>query len=79
MIFHSEFDAIFDLLTAREHLKVYGMIKGLNRVDVEREASDLIEALGLSEYADKRAGTYSGGNKRKVEYDGESSFHLIMF
>merc|ERR1719494_683592 len=54
-----QFDAIFDLLTAREHLTGYGMIKGLSRTEVGKEADDLIEALGLSEYADKRAGTYS--------------------
>jgi len=61
-----QFDAIFDLLTAREHLRVYGMIKGLDRMQSKKEAERLIEALTLSEYADKRAGTYSGGNKRKL-------------
>merc|ERR1712228_467146 len=61
-----QFDAIFDLLTAREHLTVYGMIKGLTKDDVEKQAETLMESLTLSPYADKRAGTYSGGNKRKL-------------
>ena len=61
-----QFDAIFDLLTAKEHLAVYGMIKGLNKTDVEKQAENLMEALTLSPYKNKRAGTYSGGNKRKL-------------
>ena len=61
-----QFDAIFELLTAREHLKVYGMIKGLDKAEIERQSEELIESLTLTPYKDKRAGTYSGGNKRKL-------------
>jgi len=61
-----QFDALFDLLTAREHLKVYGMIKGLSAAETEAEAEQLIDALTLSECADQRAATLSGGNKRKL-------------
>eukprot|EP01083_Nonionella_stella_P115453 342352_1 len=64
--FCPQFDAVFDLLTAKEHLTIYGMIKGLRRREVEEEANELITKLTLSPYADKRAGTYSGGNKRKL-------------
>eukprot|EP01083_Nonionella_stella_P083174 229836_1 len=53
-------------LTAKEHLTIYGMIKGLTKAEVEEQANELITKLTLSPYADKRAGTYSGGNKRKL-------------
>ena len=61
-----QFDAIFDLLTAREHLIVYGLIKGLNKEQLNEQSETLMESLTLSPYKDKRAGTYSGGNKRKL-------------
>eukprot|EP00483_Globobulimina_turgida_P001928 UN01930 len=61
-----QFDAIFDLLTAREHLTIYGMIKGLNENDIDNQSNKLINSLSLSPYANKMAGTYSGGNKRKL-------------
>jgi len=61
-----QFDAIFDLLTAREHLVVYGLIKGLSRNEIAQQAEELMDSLTLSPYADKNAGTYSGGNKRKL-------------
>jgi len=61
-----QFDAIFDLLTAREHLTVYGMIKGLERKAARAESTKLMDSLTLTQYADKQAGKYSGGNKRKL-------------
>ena len=42
------------------------MIKGLERKAVLAEAEKLIESLPLTPYADKQAGKYSGGNKRKL-------------
>ena len=61
-----QFDAIFDLLTAKEHLNVYGMIKGLPKQQVEKQSKTLMKGLTLLPYKNKRAGTYSGGNKRKL-------------
>eukprot|EP01041_Mallomonas_annulata_P008266 gene8266-17008_t len=61
-----QFDAIFDLLTAREHLTIYAEIKGIRRDDISRVVNHKISEMGLTEYADRSAGTYSGGNKRKL-------------
>ncbi|ETO32587.1 ABC transporter family protein, partial [Reticulomyxa filosa] len=61
-----QFDAIFDLLTAYEHLKFYGTIKRLRRKELEDQIRVLLKALSLSKYKNRRAGTYSGGNKRKL-------------
>eukprot|EP00475_Leptophrys_vorax_P005671 TRINITY_DN13418_c0_g2_i1.p1 TRINITY_DN13418_c0_g2~~TRINITY_DN13418_c0_g2_i1.p1 ORF type:complete len:1145 (+),score=272.12 TRINITY_DN13418_c0_g2_i1:223-3435(+) len=61
-----QFDALIDNLTSREHLRLYASIKGVDSSQVESYVSDLIEQLGLSEYADLPCKGYSGGNKRKL-------------
>ncbi|CAM9259808.1 unnamed protein product [Ectocarpus sp. 4 AP-2014] len=61
-----QFDALFDTLTGREHLRLYAAIKGIPAAEVEEAASAMITDLGLGQYADKLAGSYSGGNKRKL-------------
>ncbi|XP_077189048.1 retinal-specific phospholipid-transporting ATPase ABCA4 isoform X2 [Paroedura picta] len=61
-----QFDAIDELLTGREHLYLYARLRGVPEAEVERVAEWGIEKLGLSMYADQLAGTYSGGNKRKL-------------
>jgi len=64
--FCPQFDALFDLLTAREHLELYAGIKGIYEEDIPAVANGKIAEMGLTEYADRAAGTYSGGNKRKL-------------
>ncbi|KAJ8409561.1 hypothetical protein AAFF_G00229620 [Aldrovandia affinis] len=61
-----QFDAIDDLLTGREHLHLYARLRGVPESEVGRVAEWGIQKLGLSEYAERCAGTYSGGNKRKL-------------
>jgi ABC-type multidrug transport system ATPase subunit len=61
-----QFDALFDLLTGREHLAFYAMIKGLSGEVMKEQVHMLLKALSLDKYADRKAGTYSGGNKRKL-------------
>ncbi|KAH0618397.1 hypothetical protein JD844_017546 [Phrynosoma platyrhinos] len=61
-----QFDAIDDLLTGREHLHLYACLRGVPAAEVERVAEWGIQKLGLLAYADQLAGTYSGGNKRKL-------------
>ena len=64
--FCPQFDALFELLTAREHLTLYARIKGICEGDISRVVVSKIAEMGLTEYADRSAGTYSGGNKRKL-------------
>ena len=64
--FCPQFDSIFELLTGREHLELYARIKGINTEDIPRLVEDKIREMGLTEYASRYAGTYSGGNKRKL-------------
>ncbi|TKS64948.1 ATP-binding cassette sub-family A member 2 [Collichthys lucidus] len=61
-----QFDALFDDLTAREHLELYTRLRGIPWKDQGRVVQWALEKLELSKYADKPAGTYSGGNKRKL-------------
>uniref|UniRef100_A0A8C6NIC1 ABC transporter domain-containing protein n=1 Tax=Nothobranchius furzeri TaxID=105023 RepID=A0A8C6NIC1_NOTFU len=61
-----QFDAINDLLTGREHLEFYARLRGVPENEVAMVAEWGIQKLGLVKYANKSAGTYSGGNKRKL-------------
>ncbi|KAG7457171.1 hypothetical protein MATL_G00243640 [Megalops atlanticus] len=61
-----QFDAIDELLTGREHLHLYARLRGVPESEISRVAEWGIQKLGLSEYAERCAGTYSGGNKRKL-------------
>uniref|UniRef100_W5LWH8 ABC transporter domain-containing protein n=1 Tax=Lepisosteus oculatus TaxID=7918 RepID=W5LWH8_LEPOC len=61
-----QFDALFEDLTAREHLELYTRLRGIPWKDEERVVQWALEKLELAKYADKPAGTYSGGNKRKL-------------
>ncbi|KAI3376454.1 hypothetical protein L3Q82_016915 [Scortum barcoo] len=61
-----QFDALDDLLTGREHLEFYARLRGVPEKDIAMVAEWGIQKLGLVKYSNKSAGTYSGGNKRKL-------------
>ncbi|NXI20412.1 ABCA1 protein, partial [Irena cyanogastra] len=61
-----QFDAVTDLLTGREHLEFYSRLRGIPEEETPRVAQWGITALGLGPHADRPAGKYSGGNKRKL-------------
>uniref|UniRef100_A0A8B9LW20 P-type phospholipid transporter n=1 Tax=Astyanax mexicanus TaxID=7994 RepID=A0A8B9LW20_ASTMX len=61
-----QFDAINDLLTGREHLEFYAILRGVPEKEVCEVADWGIRKLGLVKYVDKAAGSYSGGNMRKL-------------
>ena len=54
-------------LTAWESLEIYGKFYGMGRRERQQRARDLLEAVGLTEWKDKAAGTYSGGMRRRLE------------
>uniref|UniRef100_A0A914RHK7 ABC transporter domain-containing protein n=1 Tax=Parascaris equorum TaxID=6256 RepID=A0A914RHK7_PAREQ len=54
-----QFDALYEELTAREHLIYYARIHGFESQSVKKN-------IGLEEYADIEASAYSGGTKRKL-------------
>ena len=42
------------------------MVKGLKGRDKKKQVDILLDALTLNKYRKRKAGTYSGGNKRKL-------------
>ena len=62
-----QFTAIDSQLTVREHLAIYGRLKGLDRGEqLRNDVEALMEATGLAQYADRLASKLSGGNQRKL-------------
>jgi ATP-binding cassette, subfamily A (ABC1), member 3 len=61
-----QFDAFTGTLTARQTLTMFGHIKGIDNAILPKYVDSMINLIGLSEYADRPAMGYSGGNKRKL-------------
>jgi ABC-2 type transport system ATP-binding protein len=57
----------WDDSTAREELVLQARMYGIGRRDAEQRAARALEAFQLSEYADRRCKTYSGGQRRRVD------------
>ncbi|OBZ68485.1 ABC transporter A family member 2 [Grifola frondosa] len=62
-----QFTAIDSQLTVREHLLIYGRLKGLYRgEELQSNVERLMHATSLHLYADRLASKLSGGNQRKL-------------
>lgn len=61
-----QFDALLDHLTGRETLVMYARLRGIPERHIESCVENTLRGLLLEPYANKRVGTYSGGNKRKL-------------
>ena len=55
------------LLTARELLYTTGRLWGLNKQESNLRTEELLQLVGLTESADRRVKTYSGGMKRRLD------------
>jgi sodium transport system ATP-binding protein len=53
-------------LTGRENIRYYGKLHGLTGPELDRNTNELIERLGLSAVAERRAKGYSQGERLKV-------------
>ncbi|MBU6399433.1 MAG: ATP-binding cassette domain-containing protein [Verrucomicrobia bacterium] len=58
--------ALYEELTGRENLEFWGRLAGLSAVEAKRRATELLEALALTERARDAVKTYSGGMKRRI-------------
>jgi len=58
--------AIYDDLTARENLSFWGQMYGLSGKALKARIVEVLEQIGLSDKANNRVKTYSGGMKRRV-------------
>ena len=64
--FCPQHDALLDLLTVREHLELFGRIKGIRAADLAAYVQKMMVELDLKEHEFKNTNTLSGGNKRKL-------------
>lgn len=58
--------AIYPDLTARENLRFFGKLYGLSGKGLNSRVEDVLAAVGLTDRANDRAGTFSGGMKRRL-------------
>ncbi len=59
--------AVDELLTGRENLILVARLTRLSKVDAERRADELLKRFDLEDAADRTAGTYSGGMRRRLD------------
>ncbi|MEV4494853.1 ATP-binding cassette domain-containing protein [Micromonospora arborensis] len=57
----------WDESTAREELVLHARMYGIGKADAQRRATRALDAFQLTEYADRKCKTYSGGQRRRVE------------
>ncbi|KAL7744177.1 hypothetical protein ACLKA6_009151 [Drosophila palustris] len=61
-----QFDALLDDLTGREVLRIFCLLRGVQRPYIKQVSEDLAKSFGFMKHIDKKTRTYSGGNKRKL-------------
>jgi ABC-2 type transport system ATP-binding protein len=54
-------------LTGWENMMLQGHLHQMSGEDLERRAKELLELVGIADVADKRAGHYSGGMKKRLD------------
>lgn len=59
--------AVDDLLTARQNLTLFGRLYKIPKHALARRVDDLIDRFEMTEFADRVAGTYSGGQRRRLD------------
>lgn len=62
-----QFAAVDDLLTGRENLELVGLFYHLPKAERKRRVEEVLERLGFSDAANRLAGTYSGGMRRRLD------------
>jgi ABC-2 type transport system ATP-binding protein len=62
-----QYAAVDDKLTGQENLEMMGRLLHLGRRAARARTTELIATFDLTDAADRRAGTYSGGLKRRLD------------
>jgi ABC-2 type transport system ATP-binding protein len=57
---------VFESLTVRQHLELFGRLKGLAKCDAANAASRIAGELGLEADLARRVGALSGGQRRRI-------------
>ena len=58
--------ALYDDLSARQNLTFWGKMYGMGGQALKQRISELLEQVSLTDRADDRIKTYSGGMKRRI-------------
>jgi ABC-type multidrug transport system ATPase subunit len=56
----------FETLTVRQHLELFGQLKGLTRLDSRAQTEEVLDSLGLAKKSGSRVRELSGGEKRRI-------------
>lgn len=59
-------DILWNELTAAEHLHMFAEFKGIPRRQIKTMVNETLQMVGLFHVRNKRAGTFSGGMKRRL-------------
>jgi len=62
-----QFAAVDGELTGRENLEMVGRLNRMSGADARARAGELLERFDLADAADRRAGVYSGGMRRRLD------------
>jgi ABC-type multidrug transport system ATPase subunit len=62
-----QYAAVDAYLTGRENLRTIGRLYGLTRGTARRRAEELLERVDLLDAGERKAGTYSGGMRRRLD------------
>ena len=57
---------LYDRLSARENIRYFGELHGMERDPLEARIDSLVELLDMSEFSDRRVGGFSQGQRIKV-------------
>ena len=59
--------ALDPVLTAREHMRLQASLQGISKKERAARGDALLERVGLTAAADRKAGEFSGGMKRRLD------------
>ncbi|TLG10312.1 ATP-binding cassette domain-containing protein [Nocardia cyriacigeorgica] len=62
-----QYSAVDEVLTGVENLHLTGKLLHLGRAETRRRTAELLDRFDLTEAAGRRAGTYSGGMRRRLD------------
>jgi len=61
-----QFDCLWENLTPKEHLFLFGRMKGLRKQELSQSVAYFLQTMQLDFFKETKAGNLSGGNKRKL-------------
>lgn len=62
-----QYSSVDRVLTGAENLQLVAKLRGMSRKEARRSTEGLLARFGLTEFAGRRAGAYSGGMRRRLD------------